>query len=414
MAWEKDRTRLVHRIFEPGVFAGYEGQTILVNFDSAGIKKLSGQVIVNGLLNVDKEAERKRKREAMVMTNIKQFNTSEIVVSGKNIAESEEYTVPLYFNESYTVAGDITAPSIYACYNLTILGDVTADLIEVKGDLFVLGHVKSKHVQCGKNIICKGNVSSEKVFAGNNLIANSVKCNAMRCSGNILLQSIAEVEQSVQSEGMLVAGEGVIGQGELLTSNVITGEYFDFEGSIGGKVVDLGEEGFEYSPTLSKESDKNSEMLLSELCSAIDEDIKEAGQIDEDSLRDLVRKISEMDAKSWNEWNYVLSNIIDISYMTSITNLKDYLIVVYADRMLPESIKTYETIDHVFQRLLPDARKQCSELSYKAKDTREFAFSIHVVDKCSDCMDIEIDEVLDRVFQSVGIKYSTVKYFFNL
>lgn len=82
--------------------------------------------------------------------------------------------------------------------------------------------------------------------------------------------------------------------------------------------------------------------------------------------------------------------------------------------MLPESIKTYETIDHVFQRLLPDARKQCSELSYKAKDTREFAFSIHVVDKCSDCMDIEIDEVLDRVFQSVGIKYSTVKYFFNL
>ena len=236
----------------------------------------------------------------------------------------------------------------------------------------------------------------------------------MRCSGNILLQSIAEVEQSVQSEGMLVAGEGVIGQGELLTSNVITGEYFDFEGSIGGKVVDLGEEGFEYSPTVSKESDKNSEMLLSELCSAIDEDIKEAGQIDEDSLRDLVRKISEMDAKSWNEWNYVLSNIIDISYMTSITNLKDYLIVVYADRMLPESIKTYETIDHVFQRLLPDARKQCSELSYKAKDTREFAFSIHVVDKCSDCMDIEIDEVLDRVFQSVGIKYSTVKYFFNL
>ena len=79
------------------------------------------------------------------MSDFIQYDTSDLIVGGVNIAEAIQSDKKLVFNESYTVTGIRTsAPSLYACYDLTVIGDLDVEEIEIRGNLYVLGNIKAK------------------------------------------------------------------------------------------------------------------------------------------------------------------------------------------------------------------------------------------------------------------------------
>ena len=121
--------------------------------------------------------------------------------------------------------------------------------------------------------------------------------------------------------------------------------------------------------------------------------------------------MSETDKDILSDWKMLTEALVDLSYQDKITNFRDYLIIIMAAKLLPEEIVRYETIEHVFDTLLIDAEKELSNLPFHAKNIEELAYALKVVTLCSNELRIDTEEALDRIFQSIGIKYKTVKSF---
>lgn len=337
------------------------------------------------------------------MLGIKQFDTSETIISGKNIAEAASYDQPIYFNESYIVTGDIKAPRVYGCYDLIILGDLMADEIEVKGELTVTGKIYAKVLTVEKSLICKGKVNSGEIAVSGNLQAESIYCDVLHCFGNVVVQTIADIKEEIETKNVFVALEGIIGQGSMSSSKTVTGEYFEFEGKIAGRVIDLGEE------DNSKENLEKS--YIEEFKNKISDELQKNGNMDEEHLRKSVHGIAELDCSHWCEWGNLIDRIIDLSYEDNIQNFRDYLLVLFANRIFPKEVTSYETLSHVFRKMLREAEVKCMDLSYMAQNVEELSQSIKIIIYCEELLAIDKKAALDKVFQSVGIKYGTVERF---
>lgn len=344
------------------------------------------------------------------MSDYIQYDTSELVVGGVNISKAISSNKRLVFNESYTIIGEkVLAPSIYACYDLTVIGDLAVDEIEVRGNLYVMGHIKTKKLSCLKSIICSGNIDAEVIY-GSEIVANDIACSSISCTGNIVVRTTIDVGQSLQSEKSIMAGEGILGGGQFSSKNAIAVEYFDFEGEVFGKVLELDTDATFGEPQTGsrEESFEAVSALLEEKISA---ELQKAGEIDEDQLVEFVRQLSETDKDILSDWKMLTEALVDLSYQDKITNFRDYLIIIMAAKLLPEEIVRYETIEHVFDTLLIDAEKELSNLPFHAKNIEELAYALKVVTLCSNELRIDTEEALDRIFQSIGIKYKTVKSF---
>lgn len=332
------------------------------------------------------------------MPGIIQFDKSEIVNSGKNIADSASYSQPVYFNESYIVTGDLRAPKVYGSYDLVILGDLTADEIEVKGKLTVTGKIRAQALNVEKSLFCGEEIASRKIVVSGNLQAESIYCDVLNCSGNVVVQTIAEISKESETQNVFVALEGIIGNGNMCSTKVITGEYFEFEGKVAGRIIDLGGE-------------DTSEDYVEEFKNKLYDEIRKNGDIDEEHLSKFIHKVAELDHSHWCEWADLIDRIIDISYGDSVQNFRDYLLILYASRIFPKEITSYETLSHVFQEMLKDAQGKCAEMSYYAQNVEEVSQSIRIISYCEELLTIGIKDALDKVFQSIGIKYGTVERF---
>lgn len=336
------------------------------------------------------------------MPEIIQFDTSEITISGKSITESASYGQAIYFNESYVVAGEIKAPKIYGSYDLVVLGDLVADEVEVKGKLIVTGKITAKVLTVEKSLICGEEISSEKIVVSGNLQAESIYCKVLNCFGNVVVQTIAEVNKEIETQNIFVALEGIIGQGNMRSPKVVVGEYFEFEGGVTSQVIDLGEEDI---------SDENYlEQFKNKICS----ELEKSGNMDEDHLRKLIHGIAELDKSHWYEWADLIDRIIDLSYEDHIQNFRDYLLVLYAGSIFPKEVTSYETLAHVFSKMLKEAGDKCAEMNYMARNVEELSQSIKIIANCAMLSAIDKRDALDKVFQSIGIKYRTVEKFLGL
>lgn len=344
------------------------------------------------------------------MQDIKQFDTSEIVISDKNFAEAGVYDIPIYFNESYIVSGDIEAPQIYGSYNLVVLGDLISDQIEVKGKLTVMGKIVTKSLIVEESLICVENIDSERILVGGNIQAEAIHCSELSCTGNIIVQTIVEVEEEIKVKNLLVAAEGILGRGNMKISNVITGEYFEFEGSVLGKVIDLGEDSYKCVTDIDLQ-DLSFNERIKQFRKKINEELQKAGDVDENKLREVIQEISEFDCFRWCDWANVIDKVIDLSYEENIENFRDYLIVIYANKIFPKIVTNYETLIHVFTNMMKEAEIKCADMVYTAQDMDEFALSIYIIERCENELPIDKRDALDKVFQSIGIKYRTVEKF---
>ena len=93
-------------------------------------------------------------------------------------------------------------------------------------------------------------------------------------------------------------------------------------------------------------------------------------------------------------------------------NFKDYLILFYAQKILPKEIQGYETVEHIFEKPFEDAQAEGIELPFTVSDIKEFEITLRIVLLYYHELGYSRDELLDKMFQSIGIKYSTVGSFF--
>lgn len=345
------------------------------------------------------------------MSNFIQYDTSELIVGGVNITEALQSDKGLVFNESYTITGiKVASPYVYACYDLTVIGDFEVEKIEIRGNLYVIGNIKTKELSCLKSIICSGDIDADTIL-GSDIVANNIACSSISCAGNVVVRTTIDVGKSLQSEKSIMAAEGILGSGQFSAKNAVAVEYFDFDGEVLGKVMELDTEATFGEPHAGIQEDETFEAASSFLKKKLSEELKRAGEVDEEHLVGLVRQLSETDADMLSDWGKLTDDLVELSYKNKITNLRDYLIIIMATKLLPGEIVGYETIEHVFSSLLIEAEKELDTLPFHAKNVEDLAYALKAVTLCGNELRIAQDEVLDRIFQSIGIKYKTVKSF---
>lgn len=346
------------------------------------------------------------------MSDLIQYDTSTTVVGGMNIAEAVQEDKRLVFNESYTVAGTVlSAPSVYACYDLTVLGNLEVDDIEVRGSLLVLGDIKAKRLSCLKTITCGGNIGVDVIF-GNEIVAKDIFCEKLSCTGSIIARATLDIGETLEAEKAVITGEGILGAGRFSAKYAATAEYFDFQGEVLGKVIELETDAMLREPNKNVSPESMSfEEITAILKEKIVAELAKAGEVDEDELLEFIKQVSTVDNYMLCDWRELAGKLVELSYQDKITNLRDYLYVVMATKLLPEEIIAYETLEHVFGQMFTDAEAHLQALTYSTNNVSEIAYSLKIVDLCQDEIRMERDDIIDKIFQSIGIKYKTVKTF---
>lgn len=404
-------TKLKHKKFGEGVFQSKSSDSaIIVHFPKYGEKLLSISAFESGFLElVDGE-----ENEVDLNDNSpEQFDTSKIQIGGKNILEACSLNKPIVFNESYTILGEnMKATDVYACYDLTIIGDLNVDKIEVKKSLTVLGNINASEVMCQANLICLGKINAKSLEVGIDLIANSVYCKKLFCGGNAIIKTTIEIEDS-KTERAMIAGEGIIGGGNFSAQKAIAVEYFECDGVVEGEILELetkkvfGEKKIEHQ----ENKEIKLEQLIIKAKEIIGSEMIAAGKNSEDNLLEYVMKLSEIDIKDFTEWFDIFSYVIDISYLDTIDNFKDYLFLIYAKEQLPKEMIEYETVEHVFKTILKEANEKANSFEFVAKNVQEIMLALKIVIEYSDIIAVGKEESFDKIFQSIGIKYHTVRSF---
>ena len=339
------------------------------------------------------------------MSEYIQFDTSSTKIGGTNVISAIHSNEKLMFNESYTILGNkLSAPSIYACYDLTVIGDVETEELEVKGNLFVIGNIKAKSVSCLKTITCVGDLEAERIIC-NEIVADNINCHFLSCLGNVIVRAVIDVEESLETNESVISGEGILGGGKFSAKNAVACEYFEFGGDVSGKVLEL--ESNESNGLIENEL----EDIVARLNKVVCTKLTEAGNIDEDNLVQAVVDLSSVDDSMLYDWDILTSKLVELSYLDKITNFCDYLYVVMAAKFLPKEITNYETLEHIFSIMLPDAERNLDSLAFHAKSINDVAYALKVVGLCETKIKIKKEEAFDKILQAMGIKYKTaMKY----
>lgn len=335
-----------------------------------------------------------------------QFDTSDSVLGGENIAQAIETDKEVCFNESYTVIGKkMEAPKIYATYDLSVIGDLYADNVEINGDLLVNGNIKANFLRC-RRLVCTGKVNVNSLLCAENIMAKSVTVDDIQTQGSAIVLDSFDVSDTCEVERNIIAGEGISGSGQMTIENAIAGDYFDFDGAISGHY-------YEISTMLSDEHKKASEeennggVLFETFADELNDFLKRfvdgVIEMEEDDIIAQLRECAECQRISFDEIEYLFDEIARISYYNEITNLRDYLLVRYAELRFPQQFKEYETISHVFTTLLENT--DVRELEYSANNLLELTMSLRII---TAIYESALDEYADKIFSFIGLKYSFV------
>lgn len=418
MNYKIDKTIFRHRLWGEGVLRSIDGTVITIEFPQTGLKRLTEASVQSGILTVVNPEISATKAPDTVITHndgaLRQYDTSDTVLGGKNILEAFETDDVVLFNESYTIIGEeTTAKKISATYDLTIIGNITVDEIKVNGDLTVIGDISAKVLTCANTLICQGHVDADKIYVGG-IVAKSVKCVEFVCDGNALIETTIDIDESSRTEKTIVACEGIMGAGTFAALNAIANEYFEFSGDIQGKVLEL-----ESDSTLSEMTapvqvgTDLSELSIEEVIKQVEDrlkvEYKQCSTLDEDAIIELTKLLGNNSLHTLADYATIFDTLTNISYQDEIDDFGDYLIVVFAKKILPENLYRYETLEHIDTLMLPEAEKALDELDFRPQSVERIAQCIRIAIECADVIPMSLDGVLDKIFSSFGLRYSTVK-----
>ena len=418
MNYKIDKTIFRHRLWGEGILRSIEGTVLSIEFPQEGVKRLTEASVQSGILTiVNPEISATKAPDTVISHNdgvLRQYDTSDTVLGGKNILEAFETDDVVLFNESYTIIGEETsAKKISATYDLTIIGNITVDEIKVNGDLTIIGDISAKVLTCANTLICQGHVDADKIYVGG-IVAKSVKCVEFICDGNALIETTIDIDESSRTEKTMVACEGIMGAGTFAALNAIANEYFEFSGDIQGKVLEL-ESDFTLSEMTApvQIGTDLSELSIEEVIKQVEDrlkaEYKQCSTLDEDAIIELTKLLGSNSLHTLADYATIFDTLTNISYQDEIDDFGDYLTVVFAKKILPETIYRYETIEHIDTLMLPEAEKVLDELDFRPKSVERIAQCIRIAVECSDVIPMGLDSVLDKIFSSFGLRYSTVK-----
>jgi hypothetical protein len=395
-------TRVEHRQFGKGIIKYNDGNVFIVDFEKYGEKKFTGKSILDKQLWIIKEV-------SVDSNKPKEFNKSNNIIGSYNVLEAYSSTVDLIFNESYIVIGEkMAAPSIRANYNLIVIGSLYCDEISINGSLIIIGNATLKKLICEKEVVCTGKLSITEGEVEASILANELKSNSLTCRGNINIQTVVDIKDVLDLNGIMFATEGILGKGKIEAESVIAGEFINFDGITPKKTFEISEVNSNtdiLKMTSNTIPENYNDVILKKLTGKVDlsSDAKKY------EFFSIITDISDNDVSRSNEWKYLIKNIFEVLNKNDIDNLRDCLLVFYAEKFLPKEIKYNIDINKVFSTLLPKAIDKIDDLVYTASDPYDIAFSIKVIEEYGTEISESKSRLLDKVFEFMGIKFTTVK-----
>ena len=348
-----------------------------------------------------------------------QFNSGNHVLGNKNVAEAVLTDGDIVFNESYVVIGEsLEARDIHATYDLDVLTDIVAKTISVNGNLFVKGDIEADEIICRGSFYCTGEVRVNKCNLGSHSMIGSVIGKEVYAAGDLFIKTTIDTDSSLEADGLGVAGEGIMGDGSFEAKAAIANEYFEFSGKNTSKVFEISEMEFTEASVSEDEVDVDLDLDLDAMNvdgaievfnKVFDKSIGEWDQFEEEEFIGKVRKVAES-MYDLQMIDRVVDTVIALSYERQIGNFKDYLFVLCARNTFPEGMAKYETLQPVIEDMLNEATYQIDKMDYKAENIQDLAVSLLILNKYYEQVPIGMDEAADKIFSSIGIRYSTVEH----
>lgn len=415
-----------------GVYRKSDGDYITVEFENAGIKKLSKATINSMLIPVGGTIETTptpapKKQSATKNTyapvndhngSLIQYDGEASCIAGKNVIEAFEGNDSIIFNETYMIVGEHTkALKIHAMYDLTIIGDVTAQECVINGSLTIIGDAHIANLTCYNTFICKGNLHADKIYVGRNIIVGSIDCDDIICDGNVVLQTTANINQNAKIGKTMVACEGIMGTGTFSAINAIANEYFEFDGEYEGKILEL-----ETDATISNTVPVKAapcetiEDIINLANKKLEEEYDKCPDLDEEEIIKHLKKLGAIQSRELKFLPIVeplFTKLTEISYQDRIETIDEYLTVLMAQKMLPTEVYKYESVDHVGKLFLPKAQNEIDELGFEPCTIEQFSRVLSMAVKFEEVLSADWEILMDKVFESIGLKYSTVSSMIN-
>ena len=346
-----------------------------------------------------------------------QFNSGDYVLGDKNVAEEVTTDGDVVFNESYVVIGEsLEARNIHATYDLDVLTDIVAGTISVNGNLFVKGNIEADEIICRGSFYCTGELRVNKGNFGSHAMIGSVIGKEVYAAGDLFIKTTIDTGLSLEVDGLVVAGEGIMGDGSFMAKAAIANEYFEFNGKNNSKVFEISEMEFTGASVLKNDNDPHVDLNAMTIENAIDifnnafdKSINEWSEFEEAEFIEEVRKVAESMC-DLQMVDRVVDTVIALSYERQIENFKDYLYVLCAKNNFPDGMTKYETLQPVIEDMLNEATLKIDKMDYKAKSIKELAVSLFALNKYYEQLPISVEEAADKIFSSIGIRYSTVEH----
>lgn len=346
-----------------------------------------------------------------------QFNSGDHVLGNKNVAEAVRTDGDIVFNESYVVIGEsLEARNIHATYDLDVLTDVVAGTISVNGNLFVKGDIEADEIVCRGPFYCTGEVRVNKCNFGSHAMIGSVIGKEVYAADDLFIKTTIDTDSSLEADGFVVAGEGIMGDGSFMAKAAIANEYFEFSGKNYSKVFEISEMEFTEASVLDNDNSSRVDLNAMTIENAIDvfnkvfdKSIDEWSRFEETEFIGEVRKVAESMC-DLQMIDRVVDNVIALSHVRQIENFKDYLYVLCAKNNLPDGMAKYETLEPVIVDMLNEATYKIDKMDYKAKNIQELAVSLFILNEYYEQLPICMEEAADKIFSSIGIRYSTVEH----
>lgn len=445
-------SKVIHKIFGVGVFIEIKksqgNEYVHVKFESKGEKDFSYPgAFTSGLLKeYSEDGDHKE-----IGKQTRQVDSSSSIAKDENIILGSTIDSGTVFNESYTVVGDVEIDKfLIANYDLTIIGETHCHEIEVKKSLTVRGNLDCNKITCNGFLHVSGEIRCKEIIVGEWISAKAIICDKIFCS-NIVVQTIIECEEHLESDNSIVACEGVISSGDVKAQYIYAVDYFDNSGNVEGNVYEAStatdpsqkvvekivervvERKVEVPVTKIVEKivekpvpqivEKKVEVQVNKKYTPIEaahlwktsmaEYYRSIVKLEEDELCDTIKELSQNEPPRMNDVYDMLARIIEISYLNKLDNFYDYLVLIAAREFLPEELKHYDTVEGVFSCMFDEAKKEVLEMDFVVESVNEFQYALWVIVNYSSKLEIPVNIALDKVFSSVGLRYSTVERALN-
>ena len=341
-----------------------------------------------------------------------QFNSGDHVLGNKNVAEAIIMDGDIVFNESYIVIGEsLEAKNIHATYDLDVMTDIVAETISVNGNLFVKGDLEADEIICRGSFYCTGEVRVNKCNLGSNSMIGSVIGKEIYAAGDLYIRTTIDTDSLLETDGLVVAGEGIMGDGSFKAKAAIANEYFEFSGRSENKVFEISKMEFAEASDLDGIDPDALDIgsTIEVFDKVFNKSIDDWSKFEEEEFIIAVRKVADS-MYDLQMIDRIVDTVIALSYEQQIDNFKDYLFVLCAKNTFPKGMTKYETLQPVIEDMLNEATYRVDKMDCKTKNIQELAVSFWTLNKYCDQLPISMEEAADKIFSSIGIRYSTVEH----